>query len=85
MKQKGIYGKAALTVFLAVCAILIFYDTFFASRTLIALLRKLLEALNPILYGGLLAYLLAPVINFFDRALFPAATERPGPRGSTAP
>ena len=81
MKQKGIYGKAALTVFLVVCAILIFYDTFFASRTLIALLRKLLEALNPILYGGLLAYLLAPVINFFDRALFPAATEKARAQG----
>ena len=81
MMQKGIYGKAALTVFLVVCAILIFYDTFFASRTLIALLRKLLEALNPILYGGLLAYLLAPVINFFDRALFPAATEKARAQG----
>ena len=81
MKQKGIYGKAALTVFLAVCAILIFYDTFFASRTLIALLRKLLEALNPILYGGLLAYLLAPVINFFDRTLFPAAMEKARAQG----
>ena len=81
MKQKGIYGKAALTVFLVVCAILIFYDTFFASRTLIALLRKLLEALNPILYGGLLAYLLAPVINFFDRTLFPAAMEKARAQG----
>ena len=38
MKQKGIYGKAALTAILTVCAILIFYDTFFGSRTLIALL-----------------------------------------------
>ena len=44
MKQKGIYGKAALTAILTVCAILIFYDTFFGSRTLIALLKKLLDA-----------------------------------------
>ena len=72
MKQKGIYGKAALTAILTVCAILIFYDTFFGSRTLIALLKKLLDALTPILLGGLFAYLLAPVINFFDRLLFPA-------------
>ena len=67
MKQKGIYGKAALTAILTVCAILIFYDTFFGSRTLIALLKKLLDALTPILLGSLFAYLLSPVINFFDR------------------
>ena len=73
MKQKGIYGKAALTAILTVCAILIFYDTFFGSRTLIALLKKLLDALTPILLGSLFAYLLSPVINFFDRLLFPAA------------
>ena len=47
MKQKGIYGKAALTAILTVCAILIFYDTFFGSRTLIALLKKLLDAPDP--------------------------------------
>ena len=76
MKQKGIYGKAALTAILTVCAILIFYDTFFGSRTLIALLKKLLDALTPILLGSLFAYLLAPVINFFDHLLFPAAAER---------
>ena len=55
MKQKGIYGKAALTAILTVCAILIFYDTFFGSRTLIALLKKLLDALTPILLGSLFA------------------------------
>ena len=74
---------------MTVCAILIFYDTFFGSRTLIALLKKLLDALTPILLGSLFAYLLAPVINFFDHLLFPAAAEKakaqgkycaPGPR-----
>ena len=81
MKQKGIYGKAALTAILTVCAILIFYDTFFGSRTLIALLKKLLDALTPILLGSLFAYLLAPVINFFDHLLFPAAAEKAKAQG----
>ena len=81
MKQKGIYGKAALTAILTVCAILIFYDTFFGSRTLIALLKKLLDALTPILLGSLFAYLLAPVINFFDHLLFPAAAEKAKAKG----
>ena len=81
MKQKGIYGKAALTAILTVCAILIFYDTFFGSRTLIALLKKLLDALTPILLGSLFAYLLSPVINFFDRLLFPAAMDKARAQG----
>lgn len=81
MKQKGIYGKAALTAILTVCAILIFYDTFFGSRTLIALLKKLLDALTPILLGSLFAYLLSPVINFFDRLLFPAAMDKAHAQG----
>ena len=81
MKQKGIYGKATLTAILTVCAILIFYDTFFGSRTLIALLKKLLDALTPILLGSLFAYLLAPVINFFDHLLFPAAAEKAKAQG----
>ena len=81
MKQKGIYGKAALTAILTVCAILIFYDTFFGSRTLIALLKKLLDALTPILLGSLFAYLLSPVINFFDHLLFPAAMEKARSQG----
>ena len=81
MKQKGIYGKAALTAILTVCAILIFYDTFFGSRTLIALLKKLLDALTPILLGSLFAYLLAPVINFYDHLLFPAAAEKAKAQG----
>ncbi len=80
-QQKGIYGKAALTVLLTVCAILLFYDTFFGSRTLIALLKKLMDALAPILYGGLMAYLLAPVINFFDHLLFPDAMAKARARG----
>ena len=85
MKQKGIYGKAALTAILTVCAILIFYDTFFGSRTLIALLKKLLDALTPILLGGLFAYLLAPVINFFDRTLFPTAMDKARAQGKYCP
>jgi predicted PurR-regulated permease PerM len=70
-----------LTAFFTVCAILLFYDTLFGSHAVIRFGAKLSAALNPILYGALLAYLLAPVVDFFDGRLFPAAVRKAKERG----
>ena len=61
MKQKSGYVKLGLVAFLAVSAILLVYDTFFGSHAAVALGAKLIEAIAPILYGAMIAYLLAPV------------------------
>ena len=66
-----------LTAFLTVCAVLVFYDTVFQSGVLLRLLRTLVNALAPVLYGAVMAYLLAPVVNFFDRCI-----DRGGKEGS---
>jgi predicted PurR-regulated permease PerM len=70
MKNKKGYFAWGLTAFLTVCAILIFYDTFFLSGTVFKFLEKLFDILAPVLYGFALAYILAPVVNFWERNIF---------------
>ena len=75
--KKNPYVRTGLTVFCTVAAIMIFYDTFFASRVLLRFGRQLLGALTPILYGVFIAYLLVPVVNNFESALFPPQYRTP--------
>ena len=65
------YWKAGVTVFLTVAAILLFYDVLFGHRSAVLLLSRLISALEPILYGAMIAYLLAPMVDFFDRHIAP--------------
>lgn len=67
MERKNNYISLGVTAFLTAAAILVFYDTFFGGKFLLALL----ETVRPILYGAFIAYLLAPMVNFFERCLFP--------------
>ena len=69
MKDKSKYLKWGLTLFLTVCAILIFFDTFYMKGTLQGFFDKLLDILSPVLIGLVMAYLLAPVVNFFERLI----------------
>ena len=71
MKEWLRYGKWALTAFVTVCAILVFYDTFYQSGALGDFLNKLTDVLAPVLYGMAMAYLLAPVLNWFERTMLP--------------
>lgn len=68
MVQRNRYIKWGMTVFFTVSAILLFYDTLFGNRALFSFSRKCLSATKPILYGAFMAYLLAPVVDFFDTA-----------------
>ena len=58
-----------LTISLSACVILVFYNTFFQDGVLLQFFRKLLVILKPVIYGFAFAYLLAPVVNFFDTRL----------------
>lgn len=70
MSRKSSYVRIGLTVFFTVCAILLFYDTLFGSRTAIIFGQQFIKALQPVLFGALIAYLLAPMVNFFEEKLF---------------
>lgn len=71
MERKSNYISMGVTAFLSAAAILLFYDTLFGGRAVLALLKTV----QPILYGAFIAYLLAPMVNFFEGRLFPL---RPG-------
>lgn len=76
LKPENKYFKVGLTAFLTVGAILLFYDTLFGGRAAVILFLKLFGTLEPIFLGMLFAYLLAPVIDFFECRLFPASVAR---------
>lgn len=71
MERRNNYVSMGVTAFLTAAAVLLFYDTLFGGKAVLALL----ETVKPILYGAFIAYLLAPMVNFFERSLFPL---RPG-------
>lgn len=86
MNRKSEHLKSGVTVFLTVSAILLFYDTLFGRHWLLNVLRQLLSSVRPILYGAFMAYLLAPVVNFFEDRLFSARVQRAREKGRfTAP
>lgn len=82
MRQKGGYVKLGVIVFLTVSAILLFYDTLFGSHFLLKLLKQFVCALEPVLYGAFMAYLLAPVVNFFERTPSAQEARKQGRRAS---
>ena len=69
MKTKNYYFKWRLTVFLTVCAILVFYDVFYKGGTLLGFFNKLTSTLAPVLYGFAMAYLLSPIVNWLERLI----------------
>ena len=71
MERKNNCISMGVTAFLTAAAILLFYDTLFGGKAVL----DLLKTVQPILYGAFIAYLLAPMVNFFERGLFPL---RPG-------
>ncbi|MBE6963642.1 MAG: AI-2E family transporter [Ruminococcaceae bacterium] len=77
MTQKDRYVKLGFAVFCTVGAILLFYDTLFGGKALLRFGGELLSAVEPILYGAFMAYLLAPVVNFFEKRLFSTAKKKP--------
>ena len=67
MKQNKTYLHLGVTLIVSACAVLMFYDTFFQSRVLLDFFDRLMSVLSPVIYGLVFAYLLAPIVDFFDR------------------
>lgn len=70
MKRDNHYFAWGLTAVAVVCTILLFYDVVFRTSIVMEYVNKLLRILAPILYGCAIAYLLSPVVNWFERAIF---------------
>ena len=67
MKDKRRYLKWGLTLFLTVCAIMVFYDTFYQSGALQRFVSKMMGILAPVVYGFAIAYLLTPIVNWLEK------------------
>ena len=67
MRRKNSYWKWGLTVFLTTCAIMVFFDALFLDHTLLGFAEKLMDILAPVIYGAAMAYLLAPMVNWFEQ------------------
>jgi len=67
MKERR-YLYLGMTIVLSACAILVFYNTFFQNGVLITFFKKLSSILLPVIYGFALAYLLNPLMCFFERS-----------------
>ena len=82
-REKKKYLAWGLTAFLTGCALLIFYDVFYRdnSGTVQAIFAKLFSVLTPVLYGLGMAYLLAPIVNFLERAILRLRDKLEGKRG----
>ena len=69
MKKDNHYFAWGLTAVCVVCAVLLIYDIIFRDSIVIQYIGILLDILAPILYGAAMAYLLAPIVNWFERII----------------
>ncbi len=69
MKRDNHYFAWGLTAVCVVCAVLLFYDIVFRDSIVMNYAGVLLDILAPILYGAAMAYLLAPIVNWFERII----------------
>jgi predicted PurR-regulated permease PerM len=77
LKDRKKYLHLGLMLFFTACAILVFYDTFYKGGTLQRFMTKLVDIIAPVLYGFVMAYLLAPIVNWLERVLTGGAGRAP--------
>ena len=72
-----------LTAFAVICGVVVFYDTVFQHSVLLLYLNKLVDILAPVFYGFFMAYLLTPIVNWFERKIFPKGGKGIWPRATS--
>lgn len=81
MRKDNHYLGWGLTAIAVVAATLLLYDLVFRSSTVLVYLGKLIKILAPVLYGFAMAYLLTPVVNWFERNIFRRKAGTPPDKG----
>ena len=66
---KNKFFQLGFTTFLTVIAILTVYDVFFGSHQTVVYFKFLGAVITPVVYGGAIAYLLAPVVDFWEHTI----------------
>ena len=67
--KNNVYFRWGLTAFLTVFAILAAYDIFLGAHKLMDYFGIFTTIMTPVVLGGTIAYLLSPVVDFFERTL----------------
>lgn len=67
--HKNSYLRWGITAFLTVAAILALYDILFGEHRIAGYLGVLGAIVTPVIYGGAIAYLLAPIVDFLERTV----------------
>lgn len=80
-RGKNHYVRLGLMIFCSAAAILLFYDTLFGNRVLPGIFGRFLNAVEPVVIGAFIAYLLAPAVNYLERMLFFKPLRRAKERG----
>ena len=70
------YVQIGITIFLTAIAILFAYFLFWNNEKIKGSFSVINAALAPILYGLIIAYILTPIMNFFERSLYIPLFER---------
>lgn len=67
-----------VTAFLVIAASMLFYFGIFHMNILIGGLAKILDIFMPLIYGGVIAYLVNPILNFFEKQVACPILEKHG-------
>lgn len=71
MKRDNHYLGWGITAVSVVCAVLLIYDIVFRDSIVMRYAAQFVRIIAPVIYGAFLAYLLAPVVNWFERKIAP--------------
>ena len=63
------YASMGLTAFCVIAASILFFLVLYKYETVIRTVKAVLRILEPIVFGFIIAYLMYPVVKFFDRYL----------------
>lgn len=69
------FGRG-ITIFLVIAASILFYFALLRLTNLSDIFSKVIKVLQPVIYGGVIAYLLNPIVNKVDKYLLPVAEAR---------
>lgn len=71
MKRDNHYLGWGITAVSVVCAVLLIYDIVFRDSIVMRYAAQFLRIIAPVIYGAFLAYLLAPMVNWFEQKIAP--------------
>ena len=67
MRRDSLYVKWGVTAVAVACSILVFYDLLFREHSVSGYVDLMWGILAPVIYGLAMAFILSPVVNWFER------------------